>query len=128
MLLRTVRAGSMEPMTTGFQVAVDLTVDLDHPASYKMGAGPGGKATFAGGGLKDLTSQLRKGVLRIDNAPEKFDVETAYSSGEFNGVLIYRQCFGPQTVLLHVVNDPAKLSDGGYWLWVKSGKYAKLPN
>jgi hypothetical protein len=66
--------------------------------------------------------------LRIDNAPEKFDVETAYSTGEFNGVLIYRQCFGPQTVLLHVVNDPAKLSDGGYWLWVKSGKYAKLPN
>ncbi len=123
-----VRAGSMEPMTTGFQVAVDLTVDLDHPASYKMGAGPGGKATFAGGGLKDLTSQLRNGVLRIDNAPEKFDVETAYSTGEFNGVLIYRQCFGPQTVLLHVVNDPAKLSDGGYWLWVKSGKYAKLPN
>ena len=46
MLLRTVRAGSMEPMTTGFQGAVDLTVDLDHPASYKMGAGPGGKATF----------------------------------------------------------------------------------
>ena len=78
-LLRTVRAGSMEPMTTGFQVAVDLTVDLDHPASYKMGAGPGGKATFAGGGLKDLTSQLRNGVLRIDNVPEKFDVETASS-------------------------------------------------
>ena len=127
-LLRTVRAGSMEPVTTGFQLAVDLTVDLDHPASYKMGAGPGGKATFVGGGLKDLTSQLRNGVLRIDNAPEKFDVETAYSTGEFNGVLIYRQCFGPQTVLLHVVNDPAKLSDGGYWLWVKSGKYARLPN
>jgi hypothetical protein len=38
-LLRTVRAGSMEPITTGFQVAVDLTVDLDHPASYKMGEG-----------------------------------------------------------------------------------------
>src|ERR1022692_4555531 len=148
-LLRTVRAGSMEPITTGFrepaltvrsstgsmepitsgfQVAVDLTVDLDHPASYKMGAGPGGKATFAGGGLKELTSQLRNGVLRIDNAPEKFDVETAYSNGGFNGVLIYRQCFGPQTVLLHVVTDPAISSDGGYWLWVKSGKYAKLPN
>jgi hypothetical protein len=127
-LLRTVHAGSMEPMTTGFQVAVDLTVDTEHPASYKMGAGPGGKATFAGGGLKELTSQLKNGVLRIDNAPEKFDVETAYGTGEFNGVLIYRQCFGPQTVLLHVVNDPAKLSDGGYWLWVKSGKYAKLPN
>ena len=127
-LLRTVRAGSMEPITAGFQVAVDLTVDLDHPASYKMGAGTGGKATFAGGGLKELTSQLQNGVLRIDAAPEKFDVETAYSNGEFNGVLIYRQCFGPQTVLLHVVNNPARFSDGGYWLWVKSGKYAKLPN
>jgi hypothetical protein len=118
----------MEPITAGFQVAVDLTVDLDHPASYKMGAGTGGKATFAGGGLKELTSQLQNGVLRIDAAPEKFDVETAYSTGEFNGVLIYRQCFGPQTVLLHVVNNPARFSDGGYWLWVKSGKYAKLPN
>jgi hypothetical protein len=126
-LVRAVRAGSMEPITTGFQVAVDLTVDLDHPAAYKMGAGPGGKATFTGGGLKELTSQLRNGVLRIDNAPDKFDVETAYSDGGFNGVLIYRQCFGPQTVLLHVVSDPAKSSDGGYWLWVKSGKYARLP-
>jgi hypothetical protein len=27
-----------------------------------------------------------------------------------------------------VVNDPAISSDGGYWLWAKSGKYAKLPN
>ena len=55
-------------------------------------------------------------------------METAYSNGGFNGVLIYRQCFGPQTVLLHLVTDPAISSDGGYWLWVKSGKYARLPN
>jgi len=40
--------------------------------------------------------------------------------------MIYRHCFAPQTVLLYVVKNPAKLSDGGDWLYVKSGKYANM--
>lgn len=127
-LFRAVRAGSMAPLASGFQVAVDKTVDLDHPASYKLGVGPGGHMTFSGGGLKELTSQLQSGVLRIDDAPVHFDLELAFGNGGSTSALIHRQCFGPQTVLLYVVKNPDKLSDGtNYWLWVKSGKYATLP-
>src|ERR1019366_3916555 len=98
--------------------------DLNHPTSYQMGSGPGGRATFSGGGLKEVTSQLRNGVLRIDDAPEQFDMEMGFSSGGFTSALIHRQCFGPQTVLLHVVN-PDNTGDGtNWWVWVKSGKYA----
>jgi hypothetical protein len=127
-LLRTVRAGSMAPIASGFQVALDTTVDVDHPASYQIGLGPGGHATFSGGGLKEMTGQLQTGVLRIDAAPARFDLEMAFGTAGSASALIYRQCFGPQTVLLYVVKNPDKLSDGtNYWLWVKSGKYAAPP-
>ena len=33
-LYRVVQARSMRPVTTGFQVAIDKTVDVNHPASY----------------------------------------------------------------------------------------------
>lgn len=126
-LFRVVRTGSMAPVATGFQVAVDKNVDMDHPAAYKMGSGAGGHATFSGGGLKELTSQMRDGVLRIDDASAHFDMEVAFGNGAFGSTLIHRQCFAPQTVLLYVVN-PDKLSEAGtYWLWVKSGKYATVP-
>jgi len=126
-LLRAVRAGSMAPVTSGFQVAVDRTIDPDHPASYQMGVGAGGHMTFAGGGLKEVTSQIQNGVLRIDDAPVHFYLEMAFGNGGSTSALIYRQCFGPQTVLLHVVKNPDQISDGtNYWLWVKSGKYAAL--
>jgi hypothetical protein len=126
-LFRVVRAGSMTPVN-GFQVAIDKTVDLDHPASYKMGVGANGHMTFAGGGLKELTSQLQNGVLRIDDLPAYFDVETAFGNAGSSSALIYRQCLGPQTVLLQVIPNSDKLSDGpSYWLWVKSGKYATAP-
>jgi hypothetical protein len=127
-LLRVVRAGTMAPVSSGFQVALDKTVDLDHPAGYQMGVGSGGHMTFSGGGLKEVTSQLQNGVLRIDDAPHHFDLEMAFGNGGSSSALIYRQCFGLETALLYVVQNPDKLSDGtNYWLWVKSGKYALRP-
>jgi hypothetical protein len=39
-LYRVVQARSMRPVTTGFQVAIDKTVDVNHPASYTMGKAP----------------------------------------------------------------------------------------
>jgi hypothetical protein len=126
-LFRVVRSGSMAPVASGFQVAVDKTVDMDHPAAYKMGSGAGGHATFSGGGLQDLTSQMRNGVLRIDDASAHFDLEVAFANGAFGSALIHRQCFAPQTVLLYVVNPDNPSEEGHYWLWVKSGKYATVP-
>jgi hypothetical protein len=123
--LRVVRAGTMQPVTAGFQVAIDPQVDLDHPAAYSLGTGANGRTNFSGGHLTEMTGQLRNGVLVIDNAPARFDVELSFGKAGFSSSLIYRQCQGPQTVLLFVVKNTDKLSDGGDWLWVKSGKYAK---
>lgn len=125
-VLRVVQAGTMQPITAGFQVAIDRTYDINHPPSYSFGAGANGRTTFKGGGIQELTSQLRNGALRIENAPPQFDAELAFGNAGSSSALIYRQCPNLETVLLFVVKNPAKLSDGGDWLWVKSGKYASV--
>ena len=122
MLLRIVGAGAMQPVASGYALALDLNVDLDHPAHYVMG----GAAKFSGGSIQDYTGQMQNGLLRVDNVPEHFDVEMTYPGGGASA-LIYRKCEGPQTVLLYVLKNPAKLSDGGDWMWVKSGKFATVP-
>jgi hypothetical protein len=91
-----------------------------------MGVGADGHVRFSGGGLHEVTAQIRNGVLRIDNVPPQFDLETAFGNAGSSSSLIYRHCFAPETVLLYVVKNPAKISDGGDWLWVKSGKYATV--
>jgi hypothetical protein len=126
MLLRVVRAGSMQPVAN-FQVALDLSVDFDHPANYVFGASSAGHpATFSGGSLKEYTAQLRNGVLRVDNIPANFDLEMAFGGAGMSSATVYRHCAGPQTVLLYVVKNPDKISDGGDWMWVKSGKFATV--
>jgi hypothetical protein len=124
MVFRVVKAGSMESISSGFQVAVDLDVATEPTPSYIIGMSPDGNATFSGGGLHEVTSRMLNGVLRIDDVPAQFYLETAFGNAGSSSTLIYRQCFAPQTVLLDVVKNPAKLSDGGEFLWVKSGKYA----
>lgn len=73
----------------------------------------------------DKTAQMRNGVLRIDNAPEHFDLSTDWgdAGGSFTG--IFRQCPKPQTVLLMVVKDPSKLGLGADFMLVRTGKYAQ---
>jgi hypothetical protein len=121
-LFRVVHAGTMEPITSGFQIGIDTTVDPNHRAQYVVG--PPEHAHFSGGGLHEVTGEMRNGVLRIDSVPPQFDLEAAFGKGGFSSSLVYRQCFQPQTVLLLVVKNPEKLSEGTDLLWVKSGKFA----
>jgi hypothetical protein len=121
-VLKVVRAGSMEPLTSGFQVAVDTTLDLQHPPHYTIGIGSNGRNTFSGGGLHEVTGQMHNGQLRIENLPSAFQIELTFGKAGDASALIYRQCFAPQTTLLFVVKNPDKLSDGGHWLWAKSGQ------
>jgi len=74
-----------------------------------------------------VTAQMQDGVLRIDNVPVQFDLQTEFGVGGAASANIYRHCFAPQTVLLYVVKNPDQVSDGGDWLWVKAGKYATAP-
>jgi hypothetical protein len=121
-VLKVVRAGSMEPLTSGFQVAVDTTLDVEHPPHYTIGIGSNGQNTFSGGGLHEVTGQMRNGQLRIENVPSALQIELTFGKAGDASALIYRQCFAPQTTLLFVVKNPDKLSDGGHWLWVESGQ------
>jgi hypothetical protein len=127
-LYRVVKAGTMEPVTSGYQVALDTTIDINNMPGYSIRHSQDGRATFAGGGLHDVTAQIRNGVLRIDNPPAQFELDTEFGNAGSSSALIYRQCYGPQTVLLYVMKNPANAGEGGEFFWVKSGKYVTLPH
>jgi hypothetical protein len=127
MAFRVVRAGTMEPVTDGLQVGVDLKLATETNPHYTIGAGENGKATFAGGGLHELKAEGQSGVFRVENVPESFEIDLEFGPGGATASKVYRQCFAPQTVLLFVVKDPANLDAGGGWLWVKAGKCAAVP-
>jgi hypothetical protein len=122
--IRMMQGAPMKPIPNGFQIAIDTTYNVDRPASYRTGIGTDGRATFSGGGIRELTGDLRNGILRVDNPPPYFHLETSFGKAGSSDALIYRHCFGPRTTLLLVVKNPGQLSDGAEWLWVKAGKYA----
>jgi len=122
-LLRIVQAGTMQPVGGGFQVAIDTTVDPAHMPAYAIRESASGHATFSGGGLRELTG-ARNGEWRIDTVPPQFYLEAYFGRAGSASALVDRKCAGPETVLLLVVKNPEKLSDGADWLWVKSGKFA----
>ena len=122
--VRVVHAGSMQPITN-VQLALDTTYDIDHPPHYVTGLSTEGKATYSGGGIRELTSQIRNGVLHIENPPDHFYLAAQFGKAGSAEGLIYRHCYAPSSVLLLVVKNPDRLSDGADWLWVKSGKYSK---
>jgi hypothetical protein len=129
-VLRVVRAKSMTPIVNRLQVAIDTTYNVDSPPHYVSGMGTDGHQTFSGGGIHEITSQIRNGMARIDNPPAYFmlDVNLMKPGTGASEALIYRQCFAPTTVLLFVVKDADNPSEGGDFLWVKAGKYAAIPH
>jgi len=125
-IYRVVKAGTMEAVTTGIQVAADLDVASEPTPSYKIGIDAQGHSTFSGAGLHEITSETQDGVYRIDHAPARFHLETAFGNAGDAQSLVYLRCFAPQTVLLLVVKNPASVTDGTELLWVKAGKYATI--
>jgi hypothetical protein len=110
-------------------VALDLAYDQNNPPHYVMGGSPSGRTVYSGGHLKEYTADIHNGVLRVDNIPASFDLELTFGGGNkgASSALLYRKCSGPQTVLLFVVKNPNKVSDGADYIWVKSGKFATVP-
>jgi len=94
-LFHVVRAGSMTPVTSGFEVFVD------------------GKQVPV----------LPNGLARLLGMPKQFTIDVRVPNGGATGP-IFRQCNKPQTTLLLVAKNWDKLGEGADWLWVKSGKFA----
>ena len=130
-ILRIVEAKTMAPYTRRWQAAIDTTYNQDSPTppAYSFGVGTDGTSTFSGGGLHEITSQIRNGMLRIDNPPAYFNLSTNFiQPGRGAGIgLIYRQCFAPTTMLYYVLKDPNDPGAGGDFLYARSGKYASVP-
>ena len=118
-LIRTAHAGSMEPITGGIQMAIDTTVSVDHPTPYTFGLGDDGHQTFSGGGIREVTGQLKGGTYRLENAPGYFYVKVVFGKGGEASANIYKQCNGAQNELLFVVKNTANLAEGGDWVWKK---------
>jgi hypothetical protein len=94
-LFHVVRAGSMTPVTGGFEVFAD------------------GKQV----------PMLPNGLIRLVGMPKQFNLEVRVPSGGATAP-IFRQCNKPQTTLLLVAKNWDRLGEGADWLWVKSGKLA----
>ena len=116
---KVVRAGTFEPIANIVGMGLDL--DQNSNGSYTVGGGANG-SHYSGGTIKDVTSQYRNGILRIDNAPPHFRLDVEFKNGDVSA-LIYRQCFQPQTVLMVIVKNPDNLAaEPAHWLWSKTGK------
>ena len=128
-VVRVVAAKTMAPVTRRWQAAIDTTYTIDAPPAYTFGVGVDGTATFSGGGLHEVTSQIHNDMLRVDNPPAYFNLAMNVvqpNHGAGTG-LIYRQCFAPVTMLYYVLKDPNDPGQGGDYLYAKSGKYASVP-
>lgn len=116
---KVVRAGTMEPITSVTGMGLDL--DQNSTGSYTVGGGANG-SHYSGGTIKDVTTQYRNGILRIDNAPPHFRLDVEFKNGDMSA-LVYRQCFQSQTVLLLVLKNPENTAEGKpHWVWSKTGK------
>jgi hypothetical protein len=117
-LLRVVRLGSMTPLASGYQIAIDRAIDPAHPASYRVGLEADGHADFAGGKLIEQTAAIRNGILRIADVPPQMHVELCFGKAGCNAAQIYRHCAAPEATLVFAVHNPARLSEGGDWYWI----------
>jgi hypothetical protein len=127
-LLHVVAAKTMAPINRKYQVAIDTTYKIEDPPHYTFGVGDDGTSTFSGGGLHEITDQVRNGMLRVDNPPPYFtftvNVPTPHEGAA--GGYIYRQCFAPVTNLYYILKDPSDPGKGTDFLYAKSGKYAAV--
>jgi hypothetical protein len=126
MLFRVVHAGTMSVLDSAFQVAVDLKSATETGVHYNIGTDDRGRATFVGGALHEVVPGAH-GVYRVENVPENFVMDVEFGDAGAASANIYRQCAGPQTVLLYVVKNGENIAAGGDWLWVKAGKLAVAP-
>jgi hypothetical protein len=123
--LRVVREGTLQPVRSAFQVALDTTSGQNQPPKVEMGLGLDGRAHFEG--IAEVTARLRDGVLRIPNAPENFWVYLNVIHGSGGGLaLIHRQCYRLDQVLLFIMapEQTEERPDRVQWLWVKGGRLA----
>jgi hypothetical protein len=99
---KVVRAGAMEPVTSGFKLGILTSAD------------------FSGGRyMVDVTDQLHDGLFRIEKPPQHFYLDVKI--GGMNATaLIYTRCLAPHMDLLLVLKGST--NDPDHWYWVNPVK------
>lgn len=126
-VLKVVQAKTLAPITQHMQVAVDTAIySENNPPHHEYGVGQDGTVTYSGGHIMEITNRVHNGVVLLGNPPAYFELDVNVvrpgHAGWYSST--YRQCFAPTQVVLYVVKDFDKPSEGVDILWVKSGKYA----
>jgi hypothetical protein len=102
---KVVRSGSMAQITSGFDVKLDISSDC------------------SAANQRDVTAQLRGGVLGIDNAPKQFYLDVRFADSA-SAALIYTRCLKSQMELLLVKRNAsdAHVNKPDLWVWVNQSK------
>ena len=108
LIIRALRADTYEPVT-GLQMFVSLQIDVNNL-----------DAPLAPGAIKQLVRPFR-----VDNAPAVMDVRMRLPDGAEATARIHRQCFASRTVLLLLLKNPARPTDGAEWVFAKSGRLSQ---
>lgn len=124
-VLRIMKAGTMEPIVSGVQVGVGSEAFAESLQQYKQG---GASQANLIRGMYAVMPSIRDGVFRIGNAPAQFTLYTSFGAAGDLRAHIGLQCFAPETTLLLVVRNPANVADGSRLFWVKSGQLAAIPD
>jgi hypothetical protein len=122
-LLKIVKAGTMEPITAGVQVGIGSGNAAEHLIQYGQGAL---SHTGVLRGMYEILPSVRDGAFRIGHVPMEFTLATSFGVAGNLRSIVYLQCFAPETTLLLVVRNPARIADGAQLLWVKTGQYASI--
>lgn len=116
-----------KPLTSGFQVAVDLA-PINPLPRYHVRLDGDGHATFSGGTLHQIAMEGQSGLFRIDNVPEQFVIDVEFGKNGSASARIYRHCYVPKTLLQLTGVDLQDIQKGGTWEWVAPGMYRNYPN
>jgi len=122
-LLKVVKAGTMEPITAGVQVGIGSGNATEHLIQYGQGAL---SHTGVLRGMYEILPSVRDGAFRIGHVPMEFTLATSFGVAGNLRSIVFLQCFAPETTLLLVVRNPARIADGAQLLWVKTGQYASI--
>jgi len=109
---------SDKPIHTGYAIAVDKNVDPDHQPSYEVDQDAAGKYSFKGGGIADLSGQVKDGKVEIMGAGKAFTVEVALPGQMNRAAIIRRQCTSDVATLVFVPPSQANGNLFGEWRWV----------
>lgn len=116
----------MSPARVKYTVGVDLSAAAADPSTQYGLGGPDDKPVFSGGGLRNLTPQVKQGVLRLLKPPAVFHLELRFDVGPNAGAgastSIRSRCFGKAISKLYLVlanaDDASSVGKAGTaWVW-----------